>query len=304
MIKKPRSLALALIALALVVASAQPVIAQSSGADTYRQAVSDALTIVESADPGDTTAAQHASQVLVAGTGESQPEVLQDLRMKPPDFKDAGSRLRAVLTAIDNPATTVDPSLAQKRLHDVMSMSRYDALHRPPSLWDRIVQWIQDRIGDLLKAMARGIGPGGVVPTWVVYAIALLILAAVVVVVFRAARGRLGGGFEERGLAGPQAPADYFAEADRLAAKGDRVGAIRALCAGVAGTLAGERTWEGSPLTVREIFRRAPDPASLDPLLRPFEAAVYGDREVDEATYDQAAAVAARFRTPAAELAA
>ena len=301
-----RSLGLALIALALVLASAsaQPVIADSSGADGYRQAVSDTLTIVVSAEPGDTTAAQHASQVLSAGTGESQPEVLQDLRLKPPAFKDAANRLRAVLTAIDTPATTVDPGLAQKRLHDVMSMSRYDALHRPPSLFDRILQWIRDRIGDLLTAMARGIGPGGVVPTWVVYAIALMILTAVVVVVFRASRGRMGGGFEAGVLTGPQAPADYFAEADRLAAKGDRVGAIRALCAGVAGTLAGERTWEGSPLTVREIFRRAPDPATLDSLLRPFEAAVYGDREVDEVTYERAAAVAARFRTPAAEAAA
>ena len=98
---------------------------------------------------------------------------------------------------------------------------------------------------------------------------------------------------------GPRAPADYFAEADRLAAKGDRVGAIRALCAGVAATLAGERTWEGSPLTVREIFQRSPDPAHLRPLLLPFEAAVYGGREVDAAAYERAAQVAAPFRQPA-----
>ena len=97
---------------------------------------------------------------------------------------------------------------------------------------------------------------------------------------------------------GPRAPADYFAEADRLAAKGDRVGAIRALCAGVAATLAGERTWEGSPLTVREIFQRAPDPSRLGPLLGPFEAAIYGGREVDKATYERALQVAAAFRPP------
>lgn len=296
--------ALALIALGLVLAGGAPATADSSGAAGYRQAVSHTLTIVESAQPGDTAAAQHAMQVLSAGTGESQPEIMQDLRLKPPNFKDAATRLQAVLTDIDNPASTADPSLANQRLHDVMSMSRYDALHRPPSLIDRIVRWIEDRINDLLKGMARGIGPGGVVPTWVVYAIALVILAAVVVIVYRSGRGRLGGGFEAAGLSGPHAPADYFAEADRLAAKGDRVGAIRALCAGVAGTLAGERTWEGSPLTVREIFRRAPDPASLNPLLLPFEAAVYGERGVDEATYERAAAVAARFRAPVAEQAA
>jgi hypothetical protein len=103
--------------------------------------------------------------------------------------------------------------------------------------------------------------------------------------------------------AGPRAPADYFADADRLAARGDRVGAIRNLCAGVAATLAGERTWEGSPLTVREIFQRAPEPARLRPLLLPFEAAVYGGRGVDAATYERARQVAAPFR-PSAEVAA
>ena len=298
-----RTASLALIAIALALGTAAPVAAGPTDS-SFKQAVSDALTIVEAAQPGDTTAAQHATQVLSAGTGESQPEVLQDLRAKPPDFKDAATRLRALLTAIDNPATTADPGLAQQRLHDVMSMSRYDALHRPPSLVDRILQWIRDRINDLIRGAARGIGPGGVVPAWLVYAIALVVLAAVVVVVFRAARGRMAGSLEAPGLSGPHAPADYFAEADRLAAEGDRVGAIRALCAGVAGTLAGERTWEGSPLTVREIFRRAPDPRSLDPLRLPFEAAVYGERDVDEATYERAAAVAARFRAPAVERAA
>ncbi|HVD00957.1 MAG TPA: hypothetical protein VNG93_07405, partial [Candidatus Dormibacteraeota bacterium] len=83
-----------------------------------------------------------------------------------------------------------------------------------------------------------------------------------------------------------------------LSAAGNRVGAIRALCAGVAATLAGEKTWEGSPLTVREIFQRAPDSVSLRPLLLPFEAAIYGGREVDEETYGRAEAVAAPYRGP------
>ncbi len=64
----------------------------------------------------------------------------------------------------------------------------------------------------------------------------------------------------------------------------------------MAATLAGERTWEGSPLTVREIFQRAADPARLDALLLPFEAAVYGGRDVDAATYERARQVAAPFR--------
>jgi hypothetical protein len=49
---------------------------------------------------------------------------------------------------------------------------------------------------------------------------------------------------------------------------------------------------------VREIFQRAPDYASLRQLLLPFEAAVYGGRDVDAATYERAAQVAAQFRPP------
>ena len=294
-----------LLAAAIAIALSLPVsVAADSTATLYRQAVSDALGIIQNAQPGDRAAALHAAQVLTDGTGNTQPEVLSDLRESPPDLKDAASRLQAVLRAIDNPATTSDPALAQSRLHHVMSMHRYDDLHKQPSFLERLGQWIQDRINEFLKAMAGGIGPGGVVPAWVVYAIALVVMSVVAVVVFSSARGRLSGDFAASGPPGPQAPADYFAEADRLAARGDRVGAIRALCAAVAATLAGERTWEGSPLTVREIFRRAPDPASLNPLLRPFEAAVYGGRDVDEKTYEQAAAVAARFRAVAIEKAA
>ncbi len=293
-----------LLAAAFAIAASLPVVVVADSTTPYRQAVADALAIVQNAQPGDVAAGRHAVQVLVDGTGNTQPEVLSDLRESPPDFKDAASRLRALLVAIDNPATTSDPALAQSRLQQVMAMHRYDDLHKPPTFLERLSQWIQDRINEFLKAMASGIGPGGVVPAWVVYAIALAVMSVVAIVVFRSARGRLAGEFAASGPAGPQAPADYFAEADRLAAKGDRVAAIRALCAAVAATLAGERTWEGSPLTVREIFRRAPDPASLNPLLRPFEAAVYGGREVDEKTYEQAVAVAARFRAPVVEKAA
>jgi hypothetical protein len=292
------------LAAAFAIAASLPVSVAADSTTLYRQAVADALAIVENAQPGDVAAGRHAAQVLVDGTGNTQPEVLSDLRESPPNFKDAASRLRALLDAIDNPAATSDPALAQSRLQQVMAMHRYDDLHKPPSFLERLSQWIQDRINAFLKAMAGGIGPGGVVPAWVVYAIALAVMSVVAIVVFRSARGRLAGEFAASGPAGPQAPADYFAQADRLAAKGDRVAAIRALCAAVAATLAGERTWEGSPLTVREIFRRAPDPNSLNPLLRPFEAAVYGGRNVDEKTYEQAAAVAARFRAPVVEKAA
>jgi len=271
---------------------------QADSAGDYRAAVQATYDQVTAAVPGDAAAAQVALGTLEAGTGQTQPEIIADLEARPPEFVDAQRRLRALLDALDTPATTADPALAQQRLHDVMAMKRYDALHQPPNLIDRLTQWISDRIRDFLRVLFGPRGVGSVVPVWVFYLIGIAIVGAVAVIVFSSARGRFTAGVEAGRLHGPQAPADYFAAADRLARAGDRVGAIRALCAGVAATLAGERTWEGSPLTVREIFQRAPDPGRLRPLLVPFEAAVYGGQDVDRETYARAEAAAAPFREP------
>jgi hypothetical protein len=264
--------------------------------------VQQAYDIIKSASPENSGPAANAVRVLAAGTGGTQPEIINDLVARPPDYGDARARLEALISALSSPANTQDPALAQQRLHQVMSMSRYDPLHRPQSLWDRFVQWVNDRINQLL-AFLFGRPGGAQAPNWIAYGVGVLTLLLVAVIVFRAARGRLSAAMVAV-PSGPRAPADYFAEADRLASKGDRVGAIRALCAGVAATLAGERTWEGSPLTVREIFMRAPDAAGMMPLLAPFEAAVYGGRPVDEATYERAALVAAPYRRRPAEVAA
>jgi len=280
------------ISLTAVVASAE-VSSQSS----YTEAVQRAYDTIRDATGSDTTAAEAAVKILTDGTGNTQPEILADLKARPPLYGDARDRLSSLLTTLNDPMTTADPSLARQRAHDVLAMSRYDALRRPPNLLERFTQWVEDRISDLLQ-LIFGRAAGAQPPNLVFYAVGIAIVAAVAFVVARASRGRFGRRVD---LApqGPRPPADFFAEADRLAAAGDRVGAIRALCAAVAGTLAGERSWEGSALTVREIFRRASDFASLRPLLLPFEAAVYGGREVDAATYERAAQVAARFRTPA-----
>ena len=263
----------------------------------YRQAVADAYDEVNAASPGDVQSAGIAAALLHAGTGTTQPEILADLARRPPAFNDAAARLKALLDALDNPASTDDPASARAKLHAVLAMHRYDALRRPPSAVDRFESWLGQRIQDFLRFLFGGKNIGGVVPTWVVYVISLAMLAAVLFIVVRSARGRFTG-YAELLPGGPRAPADYFAEADRLAARGDRVGALRALCAGVAAALAGERTWEGSPLTVREIFQRAPDPKALRPLLIPFEAAVYGGRGVEPGTYERAVVAAAPFRLP------
>jgi hypothetical protein len=270
---------------------------------TYREAVQQAYDIIRDAGPADTGPAVRAEAVLISGTGQSQPEIITDLSTRPPDYQDAINRLQALLAALDQPATTDDPALAQQRLHDVLSMHRYDSLHQAPSVLDRLLQWLRDRLDQLLRLLSGGGSGGPPVPLWGLYVVGAAAMLVIAALVFQSTRGRFGREAGGSRPGGPRPPADYFAEADRLAAAGDRVGAIRALCAGVAATIAGERTWEGSPLTVREIFRGAPDFASLRALLLPFEAAVYGARDVDEATYARAAQVAAPFRRPAEEAA-
>ena len=269
---------------------------------TYADAVQQAYDILQGASGSNTSAATAALHVLVDGTGSSQPEVIADLRARPPLYDDARNRLAALLKALLEPVRTSDPELARQRLHDVMSQSRYDAIHRPPSPIDRFVQWVQDRIRALLRLLFGSSGGGGSVDWWY-YLAGIAVVTAVAFVLFRASRGRFTAavGAEPQG---PRPASDYFAEADRLSAAGDRVRAIRALCAGVAATLAGERSWEGSPLTVREIFQRAVDHEKLRALLLPFEAAVYGGRDVDEPTYREAEQVAAAFRATPAEAAA
>ena len=290
------------LSVAFALAMPIPAAADTSSDAAYRQAVSQTLALVRGAQPNDTAVAHQALNVLEAGTGLTQPEVVADLQLIPPNFEDAINRLQALLVALATPADSSDPAQADQQLKGVLAMPRYDALHRPESWLDRLRQWASDRINDLLSLFFRQAGSSPF-PDYFWYALGTLVVVGTAFLIFRSTRGRFTEEARAAGPTGPRAPADYFAEADRYAAAGDRVRAIRALCAGVAATLAGERTWEGSPLTVREIFQHAPDPASLRGLLVPFEAAVYGGRGVDPVTYERAMRVAEPFRRPA-ELAA
>jgi hypothetical protein len=284
--------------LTALTAAARPVWADPPPPPTFQQAVQQAYDIILNAAPDDQTPAVRATTILEAASGQSQQEILADLLRRPADYADARERLAVLMTALDQPARTTDPVVASHRLRGVLAMSRYDPLHRPPTVVERFGHWIQDRLADLVRLITGGrLGTG--VPGLFFYVVGLATIVIVAVVFFRSTRGRFSEELRAASHAGPRPPADYFAEADRLAAVGDRVGAIRALCAGVAATLAGERTWEGSPLTVREIFQRAPDADGLRLLLAPFEAAIYGGRAVDEETYRGAAQVAAPYRVPA-----
>src|SRR2546429_7120570 len=118
-----------------------------------------------------------------------------------------------------------------------MSKGRARRPPRPPTPHGRFTEGVQDRISDLLR-LVFGNTAGAQAPLWWYYVVGIAVLAAIVFVLVRASRGRFGESQSVPG-GGPRPPADFFAEADRLASGGDRVGALRAPCAGGAATLAG-----------------------------------------------------------------
>ena len=136
--------------LAFACLTALPASADATAPDAYRQAVQNAYDLVKVPAPNEVDRLQ-AITALEAGTGSSQPEILRDLRRQPPDYVDARARMAALLSALNPPADTSDPQLAQQRLHDVLAMPRYDALRAPPSLLDRFGQWARDLFRRLLR---------------------------------------------------------------------------------------------------------------------------------------------------------
>jgi hypothetical protein len=279
--------------------------ARAAEGPSYGGSVDRALTLVRSAPDGDTAAATEAADLLQAGTGSTQPEILDDLRAKPPLLGDARIRLAALQRAVRNPAFTPEPRRATDAVHGVLSQPRYADLRSGPSLWDRVRQAVV-RLGVWIVDHLAVAGGGPALVRLAVPAVAAALLLVVALLLARAARGR--GRREARAAewarASGETARDRFADADRLAGTGDLTGAVRALAGGVASALGDDRAWEVSPLTVREIFWRSPDPGALLPLLRVFEAAAYGAREPDAETYAEAKRAAAPYRVPSTEKAA
>jgi len=274
--------------------------ASATTADDYTNAVHRALTLVQFAERGDAPSREQAITVLVQATGDSQPEILTDLRAEPPRLVDADQRLQALFTALQARVDTPDPNQAAQRLNHILSSPRYASLTTGPSLIDQI-------LGAVINAIARllsWLGIGGVhlyLPVLLVLALALLIIVAIVVLVFRV--GVSPGGREARVRSGARTarpPTEFFREADRLAGAGDYPGAIRMLAGGVAVGISGERAWDQSPFTVRELFARSQRAEDLRPLLLSFEEAIYGHRPADAAVYARAAEAAAPYRRTAA----
>jgi hypothetical protein len=263
--------------------------AQSAYADSVDRALQ---TINRS--PGDNPeVARQAANELESGTGQSQREILDDLRASPPMVADARARLTALSHAARSPAFTPEPRRAASALHDILSQPRYSGLNASPSLTDRLGYLALALLVWLLQL--GGVGGLSLV-LWAILGAGALCLAAMLFFLLRALRGRARREVSLSATSLEQAARDRFAEADRLAAAGDLTAAVRSLAGAVAAALGDERDWERSPLTVREIFARAPEPPALRPLLVVFEAAVYGASPPDAADYAGAAAAAAPFR--------
>jgi hypothetical protein len=274
--------------------------AAASSADDYANAVHRALTLVQFAERGDVPSVQQAIDVLTRDTGNTQPEVLRDLRRNPPDLGDADQRLQALYATLQARVDTPDPGQAERQLQTILSQSRYSGLSTGPSIPERILDFIVRRIGDLLSWL--GVGKLGLnIPLWVWLGIGL---AAVIAIIAWPIRGGLSRGGREARLraAAPMARGrvDFFGEADRLAASHDYVAAIKALAGGVAVHLKGDHAWEHSPFTVRELFQQSDRAEALWPLLLSFEEASYGHRTPDADTYVRAAEAAAPYRGTAA----
>jgi hypothetical protein len=266
----------------------------------YADSVDQALQTARQAPEGDGPAARRAADQLEAGTGQSQPEILGELRAEPPDLAEARVRLAALSRSARSPAFTPEPGRARAAIHDILSQPRYAGLQAGPSLGDRVTYLALQ----LLVRVLERLGRGGLPLLWALAVAGAGGLVAVVVLLMLGARGR---GRREARLAVPprtEVARDRFAEADRLAAGGDLTAAVRALAGAVAAALGEERDWDRSPLTVREVFARAREPGALRPLLVVFEAAVYGARPPDAEAYTRAARAAAAFRPPAEALAA
>jgi hypothetical protein len=267
-----------------------------AGADlhSYALAVEQAHSLVKEGLNGRADAGRAALAVLLPEVGDSQPEIVADLRRDPPDYADADTRLAALAATVGRPGEATNPSQAKTALHRILGQSRYASLHANDSLWNRFWNWVDVQIFSFLSSLHLG-----AVPNWfwlLLLGAAVLLAAGVTLLIVRTGWTRAGRALSAAGAPAVRGDVDRFALADAAAARGDYAGALRSLVAAVATAVSGKPYWETSPLTVRELFRASGRLDQLRPLLLAFELAVYGFRPVDEATYRRLDQLAQPFR--------
>ncbi len=184
------------------------------------------------------------------------------------------------------PGGLVDPDEVRRTAEEILSRPEYR--EPQPSLLDRALSAITDFLGRSFAALTGG-GAGsiiGLVITALVLALALWLLAKALRTSWsRPPRGDAVGVVQ--GTSAPDDPAVWDAEAERLAAAGDRRGALRcryqALVADLVRRGAVDDVAARTPAELRrELAGRQPtlDPV-LDSVTERFEAAWYGGRSVD-----------------------
>jgi len=285
---------LALAAAAAFTLLGSPLVARADD-HSYALAVEQAHSLVKEGLAGRYDAASRAHGILVAGTGQTQPEILADLEKSPPDYADADKRLTAVAAALGRPGDVSNPAQANASLHQILAQDRYRGLRAGQSLWDRFWNWVLTQLFGWLA----GLNLVGI-PLWfwlTVVGIAAAVAAVIATLIVRTGWTR---GVRTQAAGAEPAPLahalDRFAAADAAAARKDYTAALRALVAGVATQLSGRPYWETSPLTVRELFRSSGRLEQLRPLLLDFELAVYGQRPVEEEAYRRAEKIAEPYR--------
>ena len=283
---------------ALVAALAAAVLLSPAAAvdRSYADTVQQARSLIREAMAGRSEAALQAARVLQSGTGDTQPEVLADLRRTPPDLVDADLRLAAVASALSRPARVSDPAAARAQVHAILAEPRYQHLRDGGSLWDRFWNWLVTTLLIWLADITSGSHPSW---QWLlILAAAGLVTGLVTLAIVRSAwsRGKLTSTPLPASTPAMKSAAAFFAMADEAAGRGDHTGALRHLVAAVATAISGRPFWESSPLTVRELFRQSGEAERLRPLLTQFELAAYGGRAVDPEGYRQVAELAAPFR--------
>src|SRR5207302_11460186 len=150
-LRRGASPSILLLLLGLFMALGAAPAAAASPADDYTNAVHRALTLVQFAERGDVPSVQQAIDVLVQGTGRSQPEILRDLRQGSPDLVDADQRLQALYATLQARVDTPDPVRSSEQLQAILSQPRYSGLSTGPSLPEQILTFILGRIGDFLS---------------------------------------------------------------------------------------------------------------------------------------------------------
>jgi hypothetical protein len=262
---------------------------------SYALAVEQAHSLVKEGQAGRSDAAARAREVLLTGTGQTQPEILGDLDQNPPNYTDAEKRLSAVAAALGRPGDVENPAQAKAKLDRILAQDRYKGLRTGQSLWDSFWNWVFTQIFGWLSGLDLAGVPGFFWLTLVGIAAAVAALVAGLIV--RTGWTRAGRAAIAASQGAPIAhAADRFVAADAAAARQEYGVALRALVAAVATHLSGRPFWETSPLTVRELFRSRGRLDQLRPLLHEFELAVYGGREVGEAAYRRAEKIAEPYR--------